>query len=177
MNTLQLIQVMEQDFKSRGKFCGVYASDTLPSVIEHYPCGLIVNTDPQTEKGSHWVAVYFPTKERGEFFYSYGYPPDFYQQNFKTFLDSHSRTWVYNHRCLQNFDSSTCGQFCLYFIINRNRNKSLAVIVKSFSKILSSNDHRVSEFVNRYLRLLKPKLQSNHQVALTRMQNRFKQKQ
>lgn len=177
MNTLQLMQVMEQDLKSRNKFCGIYASDTLPSEIEHFPCGLIVNTDPQAEKGTHWLAMYFPTKERGEFFDSYGNPPDFYRKNFETFLDTHSRTWTYNHRCLQSLNSSTCGQFCLYFIINRNRGKSLSMIVKSFSKNPSINDHRVSVFVRRYLSLLKTKRQSKHQIALTRMQNRINQKQ
>lgn len=173
MNTLQLIQVMEQDFKSRGKFCGVYASDNLPSVIESYPCGLIVNTDKETESGSHWVAMYFPTKDRGEFFDSYGNSPDFYRKNFKTFLDGHSRTWIYNSRCLQSLTSSTCGQFCLYFVINRNHGKTLSLIVNSFSETLSINDHRVIMFVRRYLSFLKPKKQVNSHVALARIQYRI----
>lgn len=176
MNTLQLTQVMEKDPKSRNKFCGVYASDTLPTTIEHFPCGLIVNTDPQTEKGAHWLAMYFPSKERGEFFDSYGNPPDFYRENFETFLDKQSRSWKYNHRSLQSLNSSTCGQFCLYFIMNRNRGKPLSIIVNSFSKNTSINDHRVSEFTRRYLNSLGVRKQTKHQLALTRMQNRINKK-
>lgn len=178
MNTSQLIQVMEKAPKSRNKFCGVYASDTLPSVIEHFPCGLIVNTDPQSQKGSHWLAMYFPSEDRGEFFDSYGNSPDFYREKFEIFLNNHSRVWSYNRRCLQSFDSSTCGQFCLYFIINRSRGKSMSMIVNSFSKNSSVNDHRVSEFVRRRLSMLKPKKESrHHQIALTYVQNRISKNQ
>lgn len=173
MNTLDLIQAMEQDSKSHGKFCGVYASDTLPKVIENYPCGLIVNTDPQTEKGSHWLAMYFPSKESAEFFDSYGNPPDFYEENFKTFLNSHSRKWTYNHRCLQSLTSSMCGQFCVYFLLNRIRGKSLLQIVKSFNDNVSVNDQRVSHFVRRLLGFSSNKKRIKRtQIALTRVQNK-----
>lgn len=171
MNTIELIQAIKQDPKSHGKFCGVYASDTLPKQIEHYPCGLIVNTDPQTEKGSHWVAMYFPNELKAEFLDSYGNSPEFYQDSFKTFLDSHSRKWTYNHRCLQSLMSSMCGQFCVYFITNRNRGKSLSKIVNSFSNKLNVNDHRVSEFVRRLLRFSNLRNKKKSQTAITRVQN------
>jgi len=171
MNALELIQVMSQDPKTRDKFCGVYASDTLPKVIENYPCGLIVNTDPQTEKGSHWLALYFPNREMAEFFDSYGNPPDFYQTNFKNFLNSHSRQWTYNHRCLQSLSSSMCGQFCVYFLINR----MLLEIVKSFSSNLTVNDQRVSHYVRRLLIFSKhQKRTKRSQSSLTRVQNKTK---
>lgn len=171
MNTFQLLNAMEQDPKSNGKFCGVYSSDTLPAVIEHYPCGLIVNTDPHREKGSHWVAMYFPSDENGEFFDSYGYPPEFYRENFKTFLESHTRKWKYNHRTLQSLNSNSCGQFCLYFVINRNHGRSMSMIVNSFSKNLILNDQRVTVFAKKYLRYVKPNIQKDKkQVVLSRKQ-------
>jgi len=175
MNTLDLVHAIEQDPKSHGKFCGVYAADTLPKVIENYPCGLIVNTDPHTEKGSHWLAMYFTSEENAEFFDSYGHPPDFYQENFKTFLDSHSRKWTYNHRCLQSLSSSMCGQFCVYFLINRIRGKLLLEIVKSFSSNLTVNDQRVSHYVRRLLIFSKhQKRTKRSQSSLTRVQNKTK---
>ena len=174
MNTLQLIQVMEQDPKSRNRFCGVFAADTLPATIPQFPCGLIFNSAPHQEKGTHWLAVYFSSDQEGEFFDSYGNPPDFYRESFKTFMDDHAKTWKYNHRCLQSLSSSTCGQFCLYFIMNRNRGKSLSTIVNSFSKNKSINDHRVSMFVRRYLKLSKPKNgnKDDHQIAVSFVKNK-----
>jgi hypothetical protein len=167
MNTSQLIQVMEQDRKSWKKFCGVFSSDLLPSEISRYPCGLIVNTDPQTEKGTHWLAMYFPSKETGEFFDSYGQRPEFYHKSFEQYLNNDADSWTYNHRCLQSITSSTCGQFCLYFIMNRNRGKSLPRIVNSFSRNTMLNDHRVSYFVQRFFNFVKPKKtnKNNHQTA------------
>ena len=84
MNTLELLHVIQDDPKSTNKFCGVFAADTLPTTIEHFPCGLIVNTDLISQQGSHWLAMYFADKNVGEFFDSYGYPPEFYRENFKT---------------------------------------------------------------------------------------------
>ena len=97
MNTFQLIQVMKQDPKSRNGFCGVFAADTIPVTIPQYPCGLVVNSAPQREKGTHWLAIYFSSEKEGGFFDSYGCPPDFYRENFKTFMDDHAKTWKYNH--------------------------------------------------------------------------------
>ena len=176
MNTLQLIQVIEQDPKSKNKFCGVYPSDILP-VIQHYPCGIICNTDPHTEKGSHWVAMYFPYKGAAEFFDSYGNHPSVYNETFVKILNNNSSRWSYNRRCLQSLTSSTCGQFCLYYIMNRNRSKSMSKIVDSFSKDTSVNDHRVTVFVRRYLNRVKPgkRNQTVHQISLSFLQNRKRQ--
>ena len=174
MNTSQLIQVIQHDQQSRNKFCGVYSSDLLPSNIDRYPCGIIVNTDPHTEKGSHWLALYFPTKERGEFFDSYGKRPAFYNKNFELFLNTHSKSWTYNHRCLQGLFSSTCGQFCLYFVMNRNRGKPFNKIINSFSKNTTFNDHRVTVFVHRYLNFVKPKKhdKKTNQIAVSHVQSK-----
>ena len=78
MNTAQIDSVLKQDPVTNKKFCGVFASDKLPQAIETYLCGFVANTDPSHEPGTHWVAFYFASKE-GEFFDSYGYPPNHYQ--------------------------------------------------------------------------------------------------
>ena len=173
MNTLQLITVAEMDPLSKNKFCGVFPSDLLPD-IKRYPCGMICNVDKHTEKGSHWIAMYFPYKGKAEFFDSYGNQPKVYSKDFENYLDRHASSWTYNHRCLQSLTFSTCGQFCLYFIMMRNRGKSLSKIVSSFSNNTHINDHRVTVFVRRYLNRIKPenRKQDHHQISLTLLQNR-----
>ena len=73
MDTLQ-IQHALQDVNS---FLGVYASDLLPLSIVQTGT-IIVNTDPHTEPGLHWQAIYFQNPHRtsnGYFFDSYGRYP------------------------------------------------------------------------------------------------------
>ena len=48
-----------------------------PKVIDRFPCGFVANTDPSDEPGAHWVAFYFQSERKGEFFDSYGKPPDY----------------------------------------------------------------------------------------------------
>ena len=81
MNTLQIKRALERDTFTKKIFGGVFAADELPKVMNTFPCGFVANTDPSTEPGTHWVAFYFPSREKGEFFDSYGYPPEHYGLN------------------------------------------------------------------------------------------------
>ena len=74
MNTLQIKRALERDTFTKKIFGGVFAADELPKLMNTFPCGFVANTDPSTEPGMHWVAFYFPSREKGEFFDSYGYP-------------------------------------------------------------------------------------------------------
>ena len=37
----------------------------------------VINSDPSSEPGEHWIAVYFHKRGRGEYFDSYGLAPAF----------------------------------------------------------------------------------------------------
>ena len=65
--------------------------------INTFPYGFVANTDPSTEPGMPWVAFYFPSREKGEFFDSYGHPPEYYDESFKF---ETIETW--NNRKLQS---------------------------------------------------------------------------
>ena len=73
MNTLQIKRALERDTFTKKIFGGVFAADELPKTITS-PCGFVANTDPSTEPGTHWVAFYFPSREKGEFFDSTATP-------------------------------------------------------------------------------------------------------
>ena len=74
MNTLQLKRALERNTFTKKIFGGVFAADELPKVMNTFPCGFVANTDPSTEPGTHWVAFYFASRDKGEFFDSYGHP-------------------------------------------------------------------------------------------------------
>ena len=53
MNTLQLKRALERDTFTKKIFDGVFAADELPKTFDTFPCGLVANTDPSTEPGTH----------------------------------------------------------------------------------------------------------------------------
>jgi hypothetical protein len=71
MDTVQLICSL----KNINSFLGVYPSDLLPHSIQQAGT-VIINTDPHTEKGSHWPAIHLQPKSSKAFYFgSYGHPP------------------------------------------------------------------------------------------------------
>ena len=79
MNTLEIKQALKSNKFTKRNFSEVYAADELPKSLDTFPCGFIANTDPSTKPGTHWVAFYFSSHEKGEFFDSYGYSPEQYK--------------------------------------------------------------------------------------------------
>ena len=73
MNTLQIKRALERNAFTKKIFGGVFAADELPK-LNTFPCGFVANTDPSTEPGTHWVAFYFPSRDKGEFFDSSATP-------------------------------------------------------------------------------------------------------
>jgi hypothetical protein len=72
MDTRQIICCL----RDVGSFLGVFPSDLLPKYSIALYGTLIVNTDPQTESGSHWLAIHFQSLSSTEFYFdSYGLPP------------------------------------------------------------------------------------------------------
>jgi len=152
MNTKELEALLGRDPIARPKFCGVYAKDTLPGSVETYPCGFIANTDSKDLPGQHWVAFYFPSQARGEFFDSYGNPPAFYDRGFERFLQGNCREWMYNQKTLQSVTTAVCGEYCVYYLLHRARGVSMKAIVKRFRDSLINNDKDVYEYVMKLLR-------------------------
>ena len=83
----------------------VTSADRLPSRTDFQrPAGLIVNTDPFTRPGEHWVCFYFPQTGPAEFFDSLGHTPEHYHPNFKNLLVASGPTYLYNRidcKCIE----------------------------------------------------------------------------
>ena len=52
MNTLQIKRALERNAFTKKTFCGVFAADEVPKIINTFPCGFVANTDPSTEPGT-----------------------------------------------------------------------------------------------------------------------------
>ena len=158
MNTIQLERVMRSDPYGKWQFRGVCAADQLPKTVIAYPSAFIVNTDPASKPGTHWVAFYFSSQKKGEFFDSYGNEPNYYNKKFEHFLKNHCSTWTYNHITLQSLSSRQCGNYCLFYLLYRCRGVTPTRILNCFRKNKEWNDRFVEQFIcNRFAKVLKQK--------------------
>lgn len=147
MNNLQIESLMRRHAATRRIFVGVYAADTLPPRPRKIrPCAYIVNTDPQKLPGTHWICCYFPKAGfEAEYFDSYGQPP---VESIRFFLESQSGSFKSSSIKLQNFFSTVCAQYCIYFVMQRIADKSFASIVSGLERLSASvSDKYVNAFV------------------------------
>jgi hypothetical protein len=82
---------------------GVYPCDFLPYYIQT-PAAIVVNSEPHTSSGLHWMAIFINMNRELEFFDSYGRPPG---KQFTRFIRKNSRTARFNTFALQDLRSKT----------------------------------------------------------------------
>jgi len=94
-------------------FLGVYPSDLLPTTI-HKTGTVIINADPHTREGLHWLAIHFEIPLSGaSYFDSYGRPDS--DHNILSFIKRNAAIWGYNSISLQGPTNVVCGQYCCLF--------------------------------------------------------------
>jgi hypothetical protein len=146
MKTGQILKCIRQDPLLTRYASGVYPSDQLPAV-EKLPSCFIANVDPTNEPGRHWVAIYIGADGVGEFFDSYGRAPT---GPFEKYLKRNCKKVVHNSARVQGPLSSSCGQFCIYYLCHRVRGWTMKNIVSDFCDNFSLNDISVVEYVNKH---------------------------
>ena len=120
MDTSQLECCIKCDLLLRQHVLGVFAADQLSQVVvSTYPCGFIVNTNVQSQRGKHWCAFYVNESGETEFFDSYGYPPKEYSHFFTLWMEENSKHQTFNTVQIQSEYSSVCGLYCLFFLRQR----------------------------------------------------------
>ena len=144
MNALTINKILKSDPVVAKSFYGVVPSDHMPRRIA-VPCSLVVNTDPSTKPGQHWVAFFIDSNRHGSYFDSFGREP--HKEEFKDFLTKNCPTWEYNKCQIQSPFVSTCGQYCIYFLLYKCRGNSLKQIIKTFEDF-EDNDQAVTDFIN-----------------------------
>ena len=119
LNTYQLTAALEKNPVTKKCFDGVNPRDILKSIKET-PQMIIVNTDPSTKTGKHWILLYFTRRQRAEIFDSLGNDVTSYRSSKKKFIKRHSTHHVYavGHR-IQPKGTALCGHYCLYYAYSR----------------------------------------------------------
>jgi hypothetical protein len=147
MNTLEISRVAKSHPKLKKYFQGVYALDQIPYFIPRYPAAYIINTHPMKKPGDHWVALYFDSRYNGTYFDSFGFPPR--HKRIITFLKRNSSTWTYSNTPLQYPFSLLCGEYCIYFLVQKSQGISLNKFLSFFNYDLELNDKKITRYAAR----------------------------
>ena len=107
MDTLQIERISKTDSSAKKIFKDVYSKDLLPTV--EYSGNYVVNTDPSSSFGKHWIALFFNDEGSGKYFNSYSLHPII--QGLEDDVNSHSSSWIYNSKTLQSLISQVCGHY------------------------------------------------------------------
>ena len=113
------------------------------------PASYVINTDTKEGPGDHWVAFYISKGNHCDYFDSAGAMPI---PPIARWLDERVKTVRYNDQWLQSPTSSVCGQYCIYFLRERARNRTIDDILTDFREYqFKYNDRRVARAVSRIL--------------------------
>lgn len=142
MDTREIERFVKQDGTCRGIFQGVFSVDNLPKK----PRLLVCNTDPSSQPGTHWIAIFVDSNRRGEYFDSFGRKPS---EIFEEYMNDNCFEYIYNTKQLQSITSSFCGYYCCFYCMFRCKGFDLSRIVNIFTRDTDLNDSIVHGFVER----------------------------
>ncbi len=135
MNTIQLNEILFNFPTTTKNYVGTFAIDKIPKKIT-YLSSMIINNEPSTQIGSHWIAIYFFKNKKAIFFDSYGQSAKLYKLD--KFLKKKSVSFIENTQMLQG-NSPYCGYYCVFFIIFMSLGYNLKTFL-TFFKTPIEND-------------------------------------
>ncbi len=150
--------MLRMDPYAQDVFVGVCLRDRLPRNAKEYPYAYVCNTDPHTENGKHWIAIYVDKNGHGAYFNSYGLPPR--HENFVNFLKKQCTSWIFIDKQLQELLSHACVHYCVFYLLHRCRGLCLKQLYICLDRIL-----KITMFLFKIL-LLTTLLMINKRVVL-----------
>ena len=126
-------KILKTDSITRSSYLRCFAFDERS--INMYPACFILNTQPRSEEGEHWLTFFFDRHENCYFFDSFGNKPSFYGLN--NYVLANSKKWTFNLKQLQGFEPH-CGVYCIFFLlfITRGKLENLLITVSKMIKYL-----------------------------------------
>lgn len=150
METDQIDSILRSDkYVMDMNFLGVFPRDKLPTkAISLHPCCAVVNTQPHTERGMHWVCFMKSPTNHGYYFDSYGNPP-YNLVEVSAILDS-CDSWTFNETQLQTSFSTVCGQYTIFALTYLARGYNLKQIASLINDCgdTYANDALVFSYIN-----------------------------
>lgn len=144
MRSLSNIEIDEY-YKGVPQFGGVFCKDQLPKKMNN-KCYIINMQDSDEGSGSHWVAVMDVNPKETVYFDSFGEndAPIDIEKFLKT--RKKGKKLMRNKIQLQKLDSSSCGEYCIYFVNHAILGNSLNNTLKGFTKNPVINEHILRKY-------------------------------
>ena len=95
------------------------------------------------------MAIYIDKDRRAEYFDSFGMLPLF--NEFVSFFNYNSKSWICNKRVVQDIYSSVCGFHCIFYAVHRCDGFSVGSIANMYTNDVVINDVIVKEFVRNMI--------------------------
>ena len=120
----------------------IHSVDLLPSTIDPN-MNYIINADVVSGPGTHWTALHTGGKYN-VIYDPFGVPPD---TRIKAFAKSGNNDLVVSiDKQSQHIDASSCGYWCIWFLYQREKGKSLGEIVSMIEDDEKKNEKMLERF-------------------------------
>jgi len=137
INTLSNFDI-DEILKNYGiKYNGIFSKDKLPNkLLDGF---YIINLENSNKgNGTHWTSLYKINDGLSYYFDAFGFPCP---QN----LSDKLHYYEYNHKDIQDINSSSCGYYCIGFIkfmnsYSNNPKKAFDTFISIFSKDTLNNE-------------------------------------
>jgi len=113
------------------RFKGCYMKDQLPEL--ETTCYYIINLQSSTEgDGTHWCCLYVMNQNTAIWFDPMGHgAPKEVEELFETI--------IYDDNDVQDLTATTCGYFCIGFVIFTYDSKNIIDAMRNYNKLFSDN--------------------------------------
>ena len=122
-------------------FRSIYSRDRLPDQTKKKECG-IINLDSIEGQGTHWVCYRNIDKLMVEYFDPFGL---IMPHEISHYLSKSGKSIVLSQDEIQNRDTVLCGYWCLYYLVERQKGKSILDVIHH-----DSFDENNSDFIQDY---------------------------
>jgi hypothetical protein len=140
MNTEELNCILSKHLPSE-VFIGTFDASSF-QVRSKVPYCFVINLEPKCLPGSHWCSIYVNENREPYYFDPLGQYPHYAEWVHYLSASSSNGFWDYNKIQVQPISSTNCGQFNIYYLINRYKDK----IKSNYNIIKNANDETVIAF-------------------------------
>ena len=125
-------------------FRSIYSRDRLPDQIRKKECG-IINLDSIEGEGTHWVCYRNIDKNMVEYFDPFGL---IMPHEIRHYLSTSGKKVLFSHDEIQNRNTVLCGYWCLYYLIERQKGKSILDVIHHEDFDEDNSDFIKDYFIN-----------------------------
>ena len=125
----------------------VCAADTHPK-LGQYPAIVIQNINPYAKGGEHWISWWAKSKDRCEYFDSFGFPVQEYPHlKFPYKYIEHDNTLQ-----LQSNDNNVCGIWCVRFAHDKAKGMTFNQFIKQWKHPHQSNEYNDKKILKWFIK-------------------------